>query len=80
MKLILTTKYVDLSHIEQTSPFEGANAARLAALNSGTRGGDPRHLVGREERRRLKSSFWDEITYVLVQRRPVDGSRPTLRR
>lgn len=79
LKLFLTTKYVDLAHIEQTSPFEGANEARLAAIDRGTRGGDSRDLMGKEERRRLKSSIWDEITYVVVQRmsNPVEGSGTT---
>ncbi|EIM89413.1 uncharacterized protein STEHIDRAFT_109599 [Stereum hirsutum FP-91666 SS1] len=42
IKLFLNTRYVDLSHIEQKSPFEGAEGARLAALSRGVGGGEDR--------------------------------------
>lgn len=78
IKLFLNTRYVDLSHIEQKSPFEGAEGARLAALSRGVGGGEDRQSKVQEARRILKSSIWDEITYVIVQRKADcdDRERP----
>lgn len=75
LKLFLSTKYIDLSHVEQKSPFQGADEAERTRS---TTDGDMRHLKERGEKGRMKSSGWDEITYVIVQRESasVGGIRP----
>lgn len=68
MKLLLTTKFVDLSHIKQESPFQpqtsrgGERGTGMETLSSAR---------GPERSLRSRSAIWDEMTMILVQTSPM---------
>jgi hypothetical protein len=64
LKLFLSTEYVDLSHLEQASPFkaEGARATRAGPASPG---------IGRAVLKTI--STWDTIVIPVLNQKPKDG-------